>query len=121
MKARVNWFEVSGDDVDGLVRFYRDLFEWEPADPDGVGYFQQAPVPGGERDGNPGGIWDGGPAGGPYATFYAEVDDVDATLDQAEQLGGKVLLTATDLGQIRIGHLQDPSGNRVGVYHRNAA
>jgi predicted enzyme related to lactoylglutathione lyase len=121
MKARVNWFEVAGEDVDGLVKFYTELFEWEPIDPGETAFFQMAPVPGGERDGNPGGIWNGGPAGNPYAIFYAEVDDLDAALARTEMVGGKVLLRSTDQGPVRYGHIEDPSGNRIGVYERLAA
>ena len=108
--------------MNGLVTFYSDLCGWEPVDDVQPGFFQVAKVADDENPGSPGAIWNGGPAGGEsYAIFYAEVDDLDAALVKASNVGGKVLVAATSAGPVRWGHIQDPAGNRFGVFQRIAA
>ena len=50
--------------------------------------------------------------------IYMRVDDLDAYLDRAEQLGGKRLVPPTDLpgdyGRFAI--FTDPDGNQVGLW-----
>jgi predicted enzyme related to lactoylglutathione lyase len=47
---------------------------------------------------------------------YVQVDDVDATVRKATALGGKVVQQPTDVpGVGRIGEIEDPEGNRLGL------
>ncbi|MGO9188569.1 MAG: VOC family protein [Streptosporangiaceae bacterium] len=50
--------------------------------------------------------------------IYMRVDDLDAYLDRAEQLGGKRLVPPTDLpGDFgRFAVFTDPDGNQVGLW-----
>jgi len=70
-----------------------------------------------DPDGIGGGVGSG-PDGYPgHVTFYVQVDDVGATLDQAESLGGQRMMGPDEVpgAGIVIGLLQDPEGHTVGV------
>ena len=115
-------FEIIGRDPAALRAFYRSLFGWEAdtdspvapeiSDAGDYGFI----APDGGATGIPGGIG-GGPAFAPHALVYGGVDDVEAALARAEQLGGtRVLGPAHNPGgAVVVGHLSDPEGNLVGV------
>jgi hypothetical protein len=110
MAGSVNYFEVGTPDADATAAFYGQLFGWQIGAPSN-GYRMV--------DGDKGGIADSSSMGGGYAIFYVQVEDVAATLAQAERLGAQVLIPATDNGAIEFAHLQDPHGNRFGVWRPN--
>src|SRR5262245_37062599 len=112
LKSKVNWFEVAGDDVEGLTSFYGQVFGWEPSDAGGVGYHQVTP----SEEGISGGIWAGPQKGKPYAVFYIEVEGVEKAVARAEEAGAKVVLPVSINGPVRYAHIQDPAGNRIGIY-----
>lgn len=61
----------------------------------------------------------GWPSGGPEAHWiaYFGTDDVDAAVQQAEELGGTVLLPPVDIpGMGRAAVLRDPQGAAFGVF-----
>jgi uncharacterized protein len=110
----VAWFEVTGRDGPALQTFYRHLFDWRIEDAgDGSGYGLVAT----EGDGIAGGIGasqDGDPGG---VTFYVEVDDPQAYLDRAEQLGGTVVVPPTEVPGfgLTFASFADPQGHVVGL------
>ena len=54
-----------------------------------------------------------------YATFYVDVDDVEAALSRAESLGGSRLMgPETVMEGLTIGLFADPEGHVVGVAAR---
>jgi predicted enzyme related to lactoylglutathione lyase len=113
MANQVKWFEVLGKDGPALRSFYGDLFGWQ---------FNDAPgdMDYGMVDGGEGGISGGvgtNPEGAGYATFYAEVDDVQAALDKAQSLGGRPVVGPMQVpnGPV-VGMFADPEGHTVGVY-----
>ncbi len=108
-KNIVDYFELGSPDPESTKAFYSGLFEWE------VG----APSPGSYRSVNDGGggLWDTSEMGsGTWAIFYVHVEDVKATIVQAEALGATVAVPFVDNGQIEFAHLIDPNGNRFGVW-----
>lgn len=111
----VLWFEVVGKDGKALRGFYGDLFGWR---------FQEDPNSGfdygmvGAGEGGIGGGIGSTPDGGPgFATFYIEVDDLDAALARAEKLGGRTVMPATDIPgmNIKFAYLADPEGHVIGI------
>ena len=54
--------------------------------------------------------------GGSWAIFYVQADNVRDTIDKASGLGAKVVVPFTDNGPIEFAHMQDPHGNRLGVW-----
>jgi predicted enzyme related to lactoylglutathione lyase len=107
----VSWFEVTGKDGDKLQQFYGGLFGWQiDADnPMRYGMVQAA-------DGGIGGGIGPSPDGGGHVTFYVAVDDPQAYLDRAEQLGGKTVVPVTEVpDMVTFARFADPEGNVVGV------
>lgn len=114
MPGIVNYFEIGTGDPEAAQRFYGGLFEWNFGDPSPVGYRMV--------NGDRGGLWDTAALGGSsWAIFYVMVEDVTATVAQAEALGATVVLPVTDNGAIQFAHLADPEGNRFGVWKPNTA
>jgi predicted enzyme related to lactoylglutathione lyase len=117
MGAPVAWFEVTSADHDRAQKFYAELFGWTvDVDPSMRGY---GIVDTGAGEGAVGGGI--GPSQMPGDTgvkIYMRVDDLDAYLARAEQLGGKQIVPPTDLpgdfGTIAV--VTDPDGNAVGLW-----
>jgi len=110
----VSWFQIGTDDSESARRFYGGMFGWKfTLDPDGDGY-DLINYPGAET---PSGGVSHEPPGENHAMFLVVVKDVRAACAQAEKLGGKVALepTTSPTGLV-FAYLQDPSGNRFGVF-----
>jgi uncharacterized protein len=104
--APVDWFEVLGADAGRSQAFYAELFGWE--------------VPGGAYGQVVAGIGGGIGAGGEarWATVYASVADVEATLARAQALGGTRVYGPNPVDDhTQTGAFRDPAGNVFGVYH----
>jgi uncharacterized protein len=111
-------FEVIGKDGDKLQSYYSELFGWEL---DANNPMKYGIVP---RDGNTNaeGVGIGGGIGtGPegydgHVTFYVEVPDVEASLAQAESLGGTRMMGPDEVMEgLVIGLFSDPEGHVIGV------
>jgi uncharacterized protein len=104
-------FEVRANDPDAARRFYGEMFGWTFPEGALAGYtYVDTGVPGTI----PGGI---GPTqgGSPLVTFFVGVESVEAALQQAERLGGKVVQPATSVPGVTFGLFADPEGHIVGV------
>jgi uncharacterized protein len=117
MGASVAWFDITSKDPGRLGGFYTELFGWSLADSGQPGY-SLVDTGGGEGaiGGGIGGTQDGNDPGG--MTIYMKVDDLQAYLDRAVQLGGSVLVPPTplpgDFGSFAM--LADPDGHPVGLW-----
>ena len=109
-------FEIGAADDQPLVKFYGELFGWGlQAIADG---YTQVDTRGG------GGINGGigrSQSGEPWATFYVEVDDLQASLDRGEALGGGTVMPVTELPGMAFAMLHDPDGLRVGLMRGDAS
>ncbi len=112
---RIVHFEIPGDAPEQLAEFYGKLFGWQ---------IQKAPVPGMEywlcRTGEGMGI-DGGilKRTSPQHTItnYVNVEQLDATLKQAQDLGATVALGKTPVpGMGWTAVAIDPQGNMFGLW-----
>jgi uncharacterized protein len=105
-------FEIMGPDGAKLHSFYHNLFGWEidANNPYNYGMIS-APT---EGPGIGGGIGQE-PDGAPRVTVYAGVPDLQAALDKAVALGGKVVMEPTDLGDVQLAQFTDPAGNLFGL------
>ena len=108
--------EILGVDAPRLQKFYLELFGWSPTlNPIGYGYVPVEPKPPIKLTGGVG----PSPQRQPLAIFYVKVTDPAATLKQAEQLGGRMVMPATDVpGGITFARFADPEGNVVGLVRR---
>lgn len=113
MGAPVVWFEIGGDDADGLQSFYSELFDWKmEAIPD----LDYRLVDTGGEAGIPGGVYASPTDIGSYVTVYAGVDDIAVAVDRALELGGQLVEAPKPLpdGSL-VGLIDDPEGHRVGL------
>jgi predicted enzyme related to lactoylglutathione lyase len=104
-------FEILGPEGAVLQKYYADLFGWDVDANNPMNYGMVQPT----APGIGGGI---GPSqeGSAFVTFYVETDDVQASLDKAESLGGKTVQPPMDIpGGPKIALFADPQGNVIGL------
>jgi uncharacterized protein len=110
MDNPVTHFEIGAADHQSLVKFYGELFGWGLREVS-EGYTLIDTKGGGGLNG---GIGRSG-TGEPWATFYVEVDDLQACLDRAGNLGGRTVLGVTELPGMAFAMFDDPDGLLVGL------
>jgi uncharacterized protein len=104
--------EIRSEDPDATRSFFAELFGWKVASEGGFpGYT----------------FIDTGADNGPAVAisprqgtddevlFFVSVDDVPATLEKAEQLGGKVTQPAQEVPGVTFAVLTDAQGHKVGI------
>jgi uncharacterized protein len=116
-------FEIIGTAPAKLRDYYGSLFDWEfntadavsdKVSPPGNYHFVDGTTTG-EGTGINGGIG-GGPGYENRVLFYVAVPDVEASLREAERLGGTRLLGPEPrFGNFTVGRFADPEGNVIGV------
>lgn len=106
--------EISATDPAASSRFYEQLLGWKIEHDPRFDYYMF------DAEGGPGGGFvkaDGKDYKAGDVVFYADTDDIDATLKRVESLGGKVLAGKTEIpGMGWFAFFADPSGNRIGLY-----
>jgi predicted enzyme related to lactoylglutathione lyase len=111
----LSWNELGSPDLDGSQSFYGGLFGWTfeamgGADPP---YLVIKTADGH----NNGGIRPPAPPGTPpFWLVYFATSDIEASLAQAQELGGNALVGATDIGIAKIAVVQDPQGAVFALY-----
>ena len=109
-------FEITGKDGDKTKKFFTDLFGWTIDSNNPMNYGLTDPGENAVGRGIAGGIAEamGGQEG--HVTIYVEVDDVEAALAKAEQLGGRRMFgPETIMEGLTIGLFADPDGRPIGV------
>jgi uncharacterized protein len=111
MPHPVVWYEVIGKDSEALSKFYAELFGWK-VDAAPQNYFMFTT----EGEQPSGGIGVDPTGGDGHVTFYAETDDLQASLGKAESLGGKTVMPPTEpMEGTTIALFADPEGHVVGL------
>lgn len=114
----VHW-EIGGSDRGKLKEFYSSMFDWEIHDDDKTNYSMCETGEGG-IGGGLSGTTENCPEKN-FVVFYVKVDDLQASLDKAVELGGKALVPPTviseEYGSFAL--FQDPEGNTVGLWKGN--
>jgi predicted enzyme related to lactoylglutathione lyase len=91
------WFELQTKEYDASVAFYRDVFGWDTHVASDEPDFRYTTL--GREDEALAGIMDGaqmlGDTPSAWSVYFA-VEDTDATLKRAEQLGGEIAVPAVD-------------------------
>jgi predicted enzyme related to lactoylglutathione lyase len=106
-----SWFELMTTDVEAAKSFYSQLLGWTTKDmPMGDMNYTVTSVEGEDV----GGIMPMPPDAGempPSWGIYITVNDVDATVSKAKELGGKILVEPRDIPEVgRFCVIQDPQG-----------
>lgn len=108
--------EIASSDPHVAGKFYEALFGWTQMPVPEINYLMLLP-----QSGPTGAVV---PVGESYFNYkpdtvvvYISTDDVGASLNQAEALGGKIILPLTTIaGTGDFGIFQDPTGNYLGLY-----
>jgi uncharacterized protein len=104
-------FEIGCKDRAKTEQFFGDLFGWK------IG---GAPViDTGSPNGIPGHIVSLGHEPHHYTMFYVEVEDVQAYLDKATALGGKMVVPPVKIPTGTFAWFSDPEGNTIGLIQRH--
>jgi hypothetical protein len=106
----VVYFEIGCRDRAAGAAFYAALFDWA-ADPTGDST-TFATNAGRGIDGHLAAL---GHEPHTFTMFYVEVDDLDATLARATELGGATLVGPVAIPDGTFAWLTDPEGNTIGV------
>ena len=105
--------EFSARDLQEAGKFYSELFGWK------VEQFPEMSYATFAAEGGPGGgfnpVSEENPAG--TVMVYVSADDIEATLDRVEALGGKKVLPKSEIPGIGwFAFFQDPTGNTVALF-----
>jgi len=116
-QGRFIWYELMTSDVRGAKVFYPALLPWDVDETSGaaMNYTMVGPgaaiagmmeIPADEKAmGVP-----------PNWNAYVQVDDVDASVGRAQQLGGAVIVSAMDIPQVgRFAVIADPTGAVIAI------
>jgi len=120
MSNTFDWIEIRTGDIEATANFYESLFGWkiiekETAEGLDVWIFDTADEPRVQNI-QRGGLWlrpEGEPLG---VVVYIVVDDIEATLRRATELGGKVSTPKTRQGPAFRACFTDPNGNLFGLW-----
>ena len=114
MEHPVVHFEIGCRDRAKTARFFTDLFGWHVQDGPGAG------IDTGAKQGITGHITSLGHEPHHYTMFYVEVEDVQAYLDKAVALGGKVVVPPVKIPTGTFAWFSDVEGNTIGLLKRQA-
>lgn len=113
MANDVNYFEIGSSDPEASKAFYGPLFGWEFGEP-------AMPARYGTVNDNRGGLWDTTEIGADNsAIFYVQVDDVQAVLHRAQELGATVPYSSPSWTTVRSSSPRSPTrSGPTGVWRR---
>lgn len=104
-------FEILGKDGAPLQQYYANLFGWNVDAHNPMQYGMVQPQGGGI-----GGGITASQDGSTGVCIYIAVPDLQATLEKAVELGGKVIHEVTVVpGMVTFAQFQDPQGNIIGI------
>lgn len=116
IRGRFIWHELMTTDTDAAAAFYSKVVPWKTQD-SGMPSYTLWMAGKTQVGGLTGLAPDGAEGTPPHWIVYIATPDVDATVAQAERLGGKVLKGATDIPNMgRYAVLTDPQGATFAVY-----
>ena len=117
IRGRFIWHELMTTDTDAAAAFYSKVVPWKTQDsgmPSYTLWMAGKTQVGGLTGLRPDGADASAP---PHWIVYIATPDVDATVAEAQRLGGKVLKSATDIPNMgRYAVLADPQGAAFAVY-----
>ena len=112
MGAPVVHFEIGCRDRAKTGQFFGKLFDWKMEE-----FGDATMVDTGNESGIAGHIAALGHEPHNYVTFYVQVDDLDAKLKEAEELGAKTLVPPQEIpGMGHFAWFADPEGTPIGLW-----
>jgi formylglycine-generating enzyme required for sulfatase activity len=124
MPNTFDWVEIKTTSARETAGFYESLFGWkviqkETADGFDVWIFDTGGEPRAENL-RRGGIWERPPGEPLGLVVYVVVEDIEAVLQRASELGGEVVTGKTPQGPAYRAYLADPSGNLLGLWEEKS-
>lgn len=108
----VQW-QIVTKNPEELAAFYSSLFGWSVNANNAMGYREMSS---GNGRGISGGIWPRGDEGQNLVQLFVEVEDIDAVLEKATQLGGRTLMPQQQLPDgDAMALMLDPAGLSLGL------
>jgi hypothetical protein len=109
-------FEICAKDMGKAREFYGKLFDWNMKHDEAMNYTIVE-------------VGEGGIGGGimqaeegkfpPYVAFYVQVDDLEASVKKAEELGGVIICPPTPIPNMgRFAMFNDLDGNMIGLWSK---
>jgi len=117
--APVVHFEIGHKDLGKAKTFYTELLGWQFGDagPTMAMLGNLGPYAEEKTEGIGGHMQSLGHEPHHYVTFYAQVDDIEATLKHAEELGGKTVIPKQEVPEMGwFAWFSDPGGNVIGLW-----
>ncbi|MDP8239389.1 MAG: VOC family protein [Candidatus Hatepunaea meridiana] len=110
-------FEICVKDMEKAHEFYGQLFDWE-LKKDAMEDYTIIEV--GEGGGIGGGIMKAEEGKfPPYVAFYVSVDDLEASVKKAEELGATIIVPPTPIPNVgRFAMFNDLDGNMIGLWSK---
>jgi len=102
-------FEIGCRDKEATKQFFGKLFDWTMEEMGPATMIRTGAEVGGH-------IASLGHEPHNYTVFYVKVDDVKASLEKANALGGKTLVPPVEIPSGVFAWLADPEGNTIGVF-----
>ena len=119
--GRVVHFEIPYDDPERAQAFYTEAFGWQLNHLPDMGYVLVTTGPSDQGPPSEPGFINGGmlerglPVGSPV--LVVDVEDIDASLAQVEQLGGTTVTAKQPVGDMGFSaYFKDPEGNLMGLW-----
>ena len=107
-------FQIHAKDKAKQEAFYREMFDWDITQNEGVPISVIGPGKGPPIEGVGGSVIQTDRA--PTVALYIQVANLGASLKKAEQLGGKAVMPPIDVPNgPTIAQIEDPEGNLVGL------
>src|SRR5579872_511767 len=103
-------FEIGGRNSADSAEFYSKLFDWKMRIAGPVTVIDTG------AEGIPGHITALGHEPHNFVTIYVQVDDLQAYLDKAQELGGSTIEPPVELPTAWFAWLSDPDGNIIGLW-----
>jgi predicted enzyme related to lactoylglutathione lyase len=107
------WNELATPDLDSAQDFYGQLFGWR-AEPFEGGSMRYLLITNG--DATNGGMREKRPEEPPYWLVYFAVEDIEAAISRATELGGSIIAGPYEMANARIAVAQDPQGAVFALY-----
>lgn len=117
----VVWTEIPVTDLKKAIAFYNAVFDWQMV-PSMMGP-EEVAVFGGQGSAQTisGNLVEGPAAGGTGPVVHIAVPDLAAATDRARTAGAKVMEGPVQILAGRYTNIQDPDGNRIGLFEPKAA
>ena len=108
----IRW-QIISPAPDQAAAFYQKLFSWNLSQANSMGYRE---LTSGAAKGADGGVWPAPPGQLGFVQLFIEVESVDDTVEQATQLGARVIIPKSALPDgDTMAVLLDPTGLTFGV------